>query len=455
MDVSLARLIEALLASARRRLSLILVPILVFAGFSILAATLWPRLYASTALLMLQEHGGRPLLGATVEANRELRLRADEIEALLKSERILASAIADLQGSSAPLSPAELDRAMRFWRSALTVKVVGSDFIEVEFKDDSPRGLARRLSAVITRFLESLLARQETLKTAGQFALEQRQLDVDRAQAELAAWKARHARPLASEQDVAAAPAESDKPAASTARFAASRGELESLAASVLRRAVPFEAIGQAISEARATLGQKPASGPSAQVDPKALDDLERRLQEEVALWRDAAQAPTGAAAKRGNQGDVARALQLEQSRLEQRVTETVNLLDFHRKLTLVRGQAGTPLGLTAPEQIRVIDEPRDPTGPSNSIVKVILMCLGAGIGLGLGLAALAEQLDDRIHDASDIETVTTAPLLARLPSIEMQEASLPPPRGGIATHPLLHTAERTQPSLSDRRSAA
>ena len=57
MDVSLARLIEALLASARRRLSLILVPILVFAGFSILAATLWPRLYASTALLMLQEHG--------------------------------------------------------------------------------------------------------------------------------------------------------------------------------------------------------------------------------------------------------------------------------------------------------------------------------------------------------------------------------------------------------------
>lgn len=455
VNISLSRFIAELLAAGRRRWLLIIIPIVIFSIFSVIVAKYWPRIYTSTALLMLQENDKWSPLGRQNAPSWDSRLRADEVEALLKSEKLMGAAVLDMQNGSQPLTVTEIDNAVRFWRSALSVKVVGNDFIQIELKDDDPRMLAQRLTIFVSRFLESLLARQENLKGARQFAIQQRELEVKTAERELAAWNSRN--PTSFPAPDEATERSGAKEAAAKA-LAQSRADIEVKAGQILGKVVPYTQLAQAVADARKVIdtarntsdGKRDTRG---SVDPAALEELERSLAEIAARTRQVTETPAKSAKTRD---EIAHAQSLSRQRtlLENRLSNAKALLETHRRL-LVQGGNATPLGLSAPEQIRVVDEPRVPTFPSNSIFKVILMCLAAGIGIGIGLAVIAEQLDDRMYSVDVIERIVGAPMIARLPSFDGNDVLSPQP--GTTGSNVVSTLDRSQDRSirSAKRSAA
>ncbi len=58
---------------------------------------------------------------------------------------------------------------------------------------------------------------------------------------------------------------------------------------------------------------------------------------------------------------------------------------------------------------------PTSPTGLSKS--KLLLIGLVAGLLVGIGIALVRDQFDDRLRTSPDVEAITTAPILAELPS--------------------------------------
>ena len=70
-----------------------------------------------------------------------------------------------------------------------------------------------------------------------------------------------------------------------------------------------------------------------------------------------------------------------------------------------------------APERIKIIDLPADPTIPATPPTIIFIIAgIVAGLVLGSGLAVVAELLDQRIRTTSEFLTVAGVPVLARLP---------------------------------------
>jgi len=80
-----------------------------------------------------------------------------------------------------------------------------------------------------------------------------------------------------------------------------------------------------------------------------------------------------------------------------------------------------------APEQIKVIDEPSDPTS-SISLPRfvIILASLIAALVLGIGLSVVAEMMDSTIRQSWEYIEIVGAPVLARLPRIVSLPGPLP-----------------------------
>jgi uncharacterized protein involved in exopolysaccharide biosynthesis len=70
-----------------------------------------------------------------------------------------------------------------------------------------------------------------------------------------------------------------------------------------------------------------------------------------------------------------------------------------------------------APERIKVIDEPVQPSSPMKPLQLIFAIAgLLAGAALGAGLATLLELADTSVRRIRELETLTGAPVLARIP---------------------------------------
>lgn len=446
MNVTIAEFIEILLAAVWRRRRLIVIPIMLFTALAALAVVVWPRMYTTRTLLMLQERGAADPLASGVSVTREGRLRADEIDTLLKSDRVLTSAILDINLGKKLLTQKELEGAIKALKQQLSIGVVGGEFIEIELKQSEREGIGEKLAIIMTRFFERLLNREDSMKTARQFALEQRKRDLDQARKLLEQWTERQYATVghAGLEDADQRIADLQK------QQQALESNLLRAASTVLSPPIDVTSLELALALAseqrfappRVQSGL-PAPSQAGSQRAAALQDVEAMLKTYQALSVDLAKAEVARAqmlaqrlkAQMPEKGDAYGEWQY----LDARFNEAMMQYQVHqRRAKKAAGPSSTPFGLIAPESIRIIDEPKDPLSPSTSPMKILLACIGAGIGLGIGLAALAEQLDDRVYDTRDLAGLAGVDPIIRLPRLEndttaVKSKSVPPRRPHLA----------------------
>jgi uncharacterized protein involved in exopolysaccharide biosynthesis len=434
VNLSIAELFDIFIAAALRRRRLIIVPILIFGALSILAIVVWPRQYQADVLLMLQEGQSSDPLGTSGGQSRQGRLKAEEIDTLLKSNRVLAGAINDMNLGKKPLSQKDIEGEIRSLRKQIGVSVVGSDFIQVEFKQSERDGIGERLSIIMTHFFEHLLTREYSMKTAREFALEQRRRDVVSTDAAIENWMTSVKAAGVAAEATDATP--DNKIAELQKRYSDIEQKLLTEASTVLPGA-NLASMDQVINDEMRVASARSASSQLEVSSDRiaALKDLSAEVDSYRALGMELAQLRIGTArtlaltllqSQASAANDKTKALYggfyNEWEGLAARYAEAVEQYDNHvKRAKKASGPGMTPFGLVAPESIRIIDEPHDPELPTTSLLKILVACLGAGVGLGAGLAALAEQFDDRIYDSRGLGELTGVDAVFKIPLIESE----------------------------------
>ena len=88
----------------------------------------------------------------------------------------------------------------------------------------------------------------------------------------------------------------------------------------------------------------------------------------------------------------------------------------YRQLMERLRGTAGgAALNLLrTPSQVQGVDPPSDPTRPTTSRIKILLIGIAAALAFSVGLATLTEQLDPTLRSAEQLAAVTDLPVLAR-----------------------------------------
>jgi uncharacterized protein involved in exopolysaccharide biosynthesis len=383
-DVPEAPVGHGLLRAAWRRRYLLLVPILVMLPLSIIVAKKLPVPYVAKALLLLQEPGIESPAGTAFAVSERIEERAPGLELLLKSDRVLAPAIADLQ--QAGLVPPDAEDATDDFRDRLSLRLVGLDILEIELQGNTQQGLGRQLGEIVTRFLAVLTTDQGAM-TAGQLLVED----------SLSAWRA-------AEQN-------------------------HSVAVARLSALFP-----KGLQDASAKIGLIDERLKSKQAELAAITEE---------LQRSTSQTQTPPPQAEGKQDRLVKEIaevEAERRRLEGLITEYRRLEDEIPSLDAdvaaaqqtyatfseqyASGAAEFPQRLLdAPERIRIIEPPGDPKSPETSRLLYVLFGVAASMVLGVGLAWGAEQIDPSLRDGQDFLAAAGIPVVAYLPRFESAAA--------------------------------
>src|SRR5690348_13568071 len=354
--VSSRQLVGRLLQAAWRRRFLLIVPVLLLVPLSLVIALLVPGTYTAHTLLLLQEgEKGNPLArDAAVPGSMQQRVAG--LEALLKSDQVLIPVL-DLPSGTDPKS---VSQALQDLRKDLSLELIGSDFISVDLRGPKSDGLGDKLSRILARFFEVLLA--ENAPNAANVVIQRRRDELQAAENERTRLQAEIAKILPAGVD-------------------ASKANLQALEAKVKQ--------------------QQSASAESGQL-------------------RDTQQQAAALKSKLNETTDLQRRLAFAERELaRQRANYDAYLNRFG---DLAGGQGASVLN--APGRIKVIDPPTDPLTKASSRLKFLLAGVVGSILIGVGLAWAAETLDPVIRYPEQFVTVTGLPVLARLPRIRNEPAA-------------------------------
>jgi uncharacterized protein involved in exopolysaccharide biosynthesis len=471
---------QMVLSAGWRRRFLICVPFVLMIPISILASRFAPKTYEAKTILLLQETGKENPFLKDFAVGLNVKDRILALQVLLRSEHVLLNVLRDISsaegGKPIESDPQELATRMSRLSSSISVELIGTDLLELKLKGDKPAGLGGTLAAISNRFLERLLApERSTLGATKAFLLqqtEQRRLELQKSEQALSDFRTQHADKLPAVnannitrlgQMKQRLEEKSMELSAATAGFQDMRKQLASTNPIVGRLE---ENIVQVTGELTSLRSRYTEDHSDVQAAERRLSRLqeERRAYLEVSqkietndidrLWNMAA-GEQGKTSEKGpppllvsqllrlqdSQGkrvalekdveqlklavdDVQHAMaeyapiEQQQQRLEKEVSGARELLEgFAKRLD----NATTSLALgkfEAPERVKIIDPPQDPTFPT-SPARILFVIAGiiAGLGIGIGLAIVAEMLDQRVRTNADFAGLTNTPVLGRLPA--------------------------------------
>jgi uncharacterized protein involved in exopolysaccharide biosynthesis len=170
-------LVGRLIQAAWRRRFLVIVPLLLMVPLSVAAALILPRTYVAHTLLLLQEGERNNPLAHDTPASSALQQRVAGLDALLKSEQVLRPVVDNGTGANSPQMIAKIEDLRR----ALSLNLIGSDFLQIELRGSTATGLGLQLQRILSRFFEVLLT--ENTPNAGQIVGLRRGQDLKSAEA--------------------------------------------------------------------------------------------------------------------------------------------------------------------------------------------------------------------------------------------------------------------------------
>ncbi|WP_134499174.1 hypothetical protein [Microvirga pakistanensis] len=399
------RVIRDLVQGAWRRRLLIVLPILLMLPVSIAAAYILPKAYIARSLMQLQEAGREnPFSREGDQAGMIYRVqeRFEGLRALFMSESVLARALGEKIDH---LPPAEREARIGELRQALSLDLIGGDFIEVKLAGAKPEGLGRTLEAVMASFLEALVPEQGGA-TAAQLMVNARRQELDALT---------RSRDDAQRELATLLPNGTDDAARELATLEMNRrGKGDTLAR-----------VDTEITRLRELLGNpndKQLEQDIAALPARSDQSVDERTRNLAAL-KSLLSLRQKLSAEAQNLGADANALNQRLTRfrdlqerlagLDKEIASARESYESYQKRFSSSNAVRSVGILKAPELIRIVDPPRDPATASRSRVMYFLSGIMAGGLLGLGLAFAAERLDQRIRHADEASEATGLPVLA------------------------------------------
>lgn len=401
---------------AWRRRYLLVVPLLLMIPLAFAISKLAPRNYAAKSLMLLVETTNNPF-GKEVSIGGSLRARTDGLKALLISDRVLDHVMRDLLGSETPGDPRMQGLWKKDFAERLSLEPIGSDFLELQLKGGNPKGMGRHLEIVVSRFLDALLPGGASL-SATELLLAKRKEEYVAAQLAYNEFKTRFDSTMDSGR--------LQRLKEAVAQHELRTRELEQASAAIeqIRRALGADApsaitLESEVARARESLA---AAGQAGTEDAAARQRLEHLVALQSAnATRSQLQREIQAIGKsieglqRSQQSLTDAESQL--NALARDVEEAKSLYESY--VARYGGQItsrSSALAFAAPERIKLVDLPTDPTVPIGTLRSILLLGFAASIALGLGLALLAEVFDPRVRTPQNVTALTQLPVLARLP---------------------------------------
>lgn len=483
MNRSFPEIIHVAAAAGWRRRFLIAIPVLLLPLLGFAVGHFAPRTYETQMTVMVQEPAKQsPYLGDLAVGTR-LQERMPVLSSLVHHSSVLENVALDLGEITDETSRAERDAAVSRLSNGLSIKLIGSDLVELRLRGSSLARLDRELSQIGTRFIEKLTAPERSaIASSLKFLdeqIERRGPLLRQAEERLTDFRARNAASLPEVQSANVAHLGELRKLLEDRRAALAGATvlLSDLQASV----APVDPVGDELDKRIADLYTEIAQlkakytsrHPTLQALQLELQTLKEQRQKDIADGRTSSpqRRPTAAAepvrAARAQQI----ALQVEVARLERGLAEAERAIasqaDVQSELTTLKSALATEkeiydklvsryelarvtgdLGtFEAADRVKIIAPPDQPAqvGPSASLF-LIAGTVG-GIALGLGLAVAAELADDSLRVASDIERVAGIPMLGRIPRLPPQAPAAENSDAGVR---MIDSAEdlRFDPSL-------
>lgn len=464
-----------LLAAGWRRRYLICVPILVMPFLALAGGMIAPKRYEARTTLLVQEPAKlNPFLN-DLAVGTNVKDRMPALSALLHSQHVLDKVLTDTGQITEATGPGERQQLIAILSAAISVKLTGSDLIEIKISGRRPSGLLQSLTAVTNRFIERLVSPEQGAIVASQNFLEiqlaQRREALAKAEQSFASFKVRNADKLPALY------------AANVTRLGQLQQKLQEREMELATAQAGFEDIRGRIAGANPVIGKledeivrltsELTSLRSRYTDEHSeVQGAERRLRrtqaERVALldasaalksmdldrlWHIAANMASGEDGKppttllmsqlqrlqdaqarrvtiendvhelRRMIADLQRTIgtfapiEQEQQHLEREIAAARDMYDTLLKRSEMARVTGALGRYEAPERIKIIDPPSAPTIPVGPGLLIFLLAgIVGGIVLGLGLAAITEFADQRLRSEEDFTRESGLPVLGRVP---------------------------------------
>jgi len=480
MTTSIIINIHLILSAIWRHRYLIVFPAITLPIIAVFVCFISPRNWQTHTTILVQESAKMNPFLEDLSVSTDLENRMTTLDTLLHSRHTLISVAQDLALIDDKSTDFQKDQLVKELSAALKVKLIGKDLVSLIYQADSPENIVNVLLAVRDRFLEKLLApeisaidasesfltKQLTLKTA----------DLQKAELKLANFKQYNAEHLPQLYS-----AKSNRFSQLNMLLEQRKIELSGAIAAkrtIRTRLAQVDPVMSEIEQNIVTTKSELAILRSRYTDQHSkvetalrkllqLED-ERESQSRTSykitdvdlnrLWEIASSMQDGDLDKNQNLLLVSQLqeLQLADSHVE-KIREEINsiekqnrilktslagtgemerqLLELERDLTVQRdlysdllyryekAKITGALGrFEQPERIKIIDEPYQPSSPTNSPLSMFLLAgIIGGLLLGGGLALFAELADTSIRARYQLELITSTPIITRLPRIGAQ----------------------------------
>lgn len=162
-----------LLAAAWRHRYALLLPALVLPMFGIVISATSPHLYQTHMSFLIQETARMNPFLEDLSVSSQIKERMSALQTLLHSRHILLGVIDELKLAGEQPSEAVKERKLNELSAALSVQLIGSDLIKLSYHSTRNQDMALLLDTVSQRFIEQLLAPEQSSLQASETFLAQ------------------------------------------------------------------------------------------------------------------------------------------------------------------------------------------------------------------------------------------------------------------------------------------
>lgn len=445
IDLSFTERLRRYVEVAWRRRFFILVPLLASIPLSVIGSNLLPEKYIARTLLLFQKGNSNPLEFSDRYENPVIEVM-EGLEALLKSQHILDSALKQIMGEDYPKTARQQALVRQDLADSISIIPIGRNFFEFRLMGSGPQGMGQKLEVVTSRFLESLLVADRAPASAAEMVLERRKLEMQQAVKAVEEFERETTRDQAGRNT----PTKARQLEETAQRLEAKKQELKTVEFKIDKE---LTKTGDGLPDRRSR-GSEIVAEPIRDWSPTSPMDKIAKLIKDLGAVRstdDLTNSSEIAPAKkqpvdtseiaslkakrdwlRGEIGQLAANVHwIEASiaenerrieigkRLKRQLQEaTANYNNYAKYADPVIVSSAGPLQVVAsPGQIKVIDRPEDPEFPQWSRTTYIFAGILAGLALGCSAAIVAEILDQRLRHPEEFVAILGAPMICRLPN--------------------------------------